>query len=94
MNEGLDVYIQSVILSLFAIIVFFAGYLLRWFFAGKKLREAESQAKELIEASKKDAENRKKEIELQAKDAMIKLRQDFEKETKERREEIAALEKR
>ena len=94
MLQELDIYIQSVILSLFAIFIFFAGYLLRSFFAGKKLREAEQKAKDIVNNAKKDAENRRKEIELQGKDLMIKLRQDFEKETKDRREEIVGTEKR
>jgi ribonuclease Y len=94
MMEDFGIYIQSVVLSLFAILVFFAGYLLRWFFAGKKLKESEERAKNLLESAQKDADTRKKETELQAKDLMIKLRQDFEQETKERREEISFAEKR
>ena len=41
-----------------------------------------------------EADGRKKEIELQGKDLMIKLRQDFESENKQRREEILTPEKR
>lgn len=94
MLEELNIYIQSLVLSLFAIIVFFAGYLLRWFFAGKKLRSAEAKAKSLMEKAETDAESRQKEIEIQGKDLMIKLRQDFEKETRDRREENIGTEKR
>ncbi len=83
-----------VVFSLFGIAVFFSGYLTRSFFAGKKLRESEETARQLLEEAKKDADSRKKETELQAKDLMIKLRQDFEHETKERREEISFAEKR
>ncbi len=71
-----------------------AGYFLRSFFAGKKLRQAEKKANELIEVTKKDVESRKNQIELQSKELVIKLRQDFERETKDRREEILAAEKR
>lgn len=94
MFEELSVYTRSVVMFLFFILSFFAGYLVRWFFAGKKLREAEQRARTLVESSEKEAEGRKKEIELQGKDLMIKLRQDFESETRQRREEILSAEKR
>ncbi|HLF18921.1 MAG TPA: ribonuclease Y [Candidatus Omnitrophota bacterium] len=94
MNPEMNIYVQSTILSIFAIVIFFAGYLLRWFFAGKKLKEAEEKAKALLSGAEKETETKKKEIELQSKDMMIKLRQDFERETKERREELLAAEKR
>lgn len=94
MTEEMNIYVQSLVLSFFAIILFFSGYLLRWFFAGKKLREAEEKAKTLIAEAKKESENQKKEQELYGKDLAIRIRQDFEKETEEKRKEIAAAEKR
>ena len=89
-----EIYIQSVVIWLLFAGVFFSGYLLRWFFAGKKIKSAEMRAKTLTDSAQKDAEHRRKEAELQGKDLMIKLRQDFERETKARREEGAASEKR
>src|SRR3989338_3725645 len=94
MFDELNIMWKSVGLSLAAIFLILAGYFLRYFFAGKKIREAEAKAKELTEFARREAENRKKEGELAAKDMMIKLRQDFERETKERRDETAAVEKR
>ncbi|VAX37496.1 Ribonuclease Y [hydrothermal vent metagenome] len=94
MMEEMSIYTQSITLSVAAIVVFFAGYLLRWFFAGKKLGEVEERAKALLANSEKEAANRKKEIELQGKDLIIGLRQDFEKETKARRDECLVIEKR
>ena len=94
MISELDIYTQSVVSWLLFVTVFFTGYLLRWFFAGKKLKSAEMKAKQLTESAKKDAEGHRKEAELQGKDLMIKVRQDFEIETKERREEIVISEKR
>jgi len=80
--------------SVTAVFLILSGYVLSRFFGDKRLREAQSKAKDVVEAAKRDAEARKKEIDLSAKDLMIKLRQDFEKETKDRREEIIAAEKR
>ena len=71
-----------------------AGWLLRWFFAGRRVREAEAKSKELIASAKREAETKHKEAELQGKDMMIKLRQEFENETKERRDEQLNTEKR
>src|SRR6185503_1226234 len=94
MEQDINIYAQSVTYSVFAIVIFFAGYLLRWFFAGKKLQEAQNKAKSLLADAEKETESKKKEIELQSKDMMIKLRQDFERETKDRREELVVAEKR
>lgn len=94
MLEELQIYVQSLTAWLIFTISFLSGYLLRWFFAGKRIKEAESRAKSLTDSAQKDAEARRKEAELQAKDLMIKLRQDFERETKERRDEILSSEKR
>jgi len=90
----LDIYLKSMGLSLAAMVLIFTGYLLRHFFAKKSLKAAEHEAKALKEFSTREAENRKKEIELSGKDLMIKLRQEFEKETVDRREEVATAEKR
>jgi ribonuclease Y len=92
-EEG-TIYIQSISFWFIFVAVFFSGYLIRWFFAGKKLQAAEARTKALVESSQKDAENRRKEVELQGKDLMIRLRQDFERETKDRREELTASERR
>ncbi len=84
----------TVILSVGVVVGILAGYFLRSFFAGKKLKEAQKTANALMESAKKDVESRKNQIDLQSKELVIKLRQDFERETKERREEILAAEKR
>ncbi len=94
MFDDMEMMTKNILYSFTFVFIFFCGYLVRWFFAGKRIKEAERRAKDLTEASARDAETRKKEVELAGKDLMIKLRQDFEKETKDRREEIAGSEKR
>ena len=94
MFEEMNVITKSFILSFAAIFLVLAGYLLSRFFAEKRLKDAERKAKELREVAAREVENLKKEAELTSKDMLIKLRQDFEKETRERREEIASAEKR
>ena len=94
MAEEAGIYTQSIILSVIVMGSVLAGYLLRWFFSNKKLKDAEAMAKNIVDQAKRESDNRKKEIELQGKDMMIKLRQEFEDETKQRREETNVVEKR
>ena len=65
MFDELNIYTRSVVMFLFFIFSFFAGYLVRWFFAGKKFKEAEYKARTLVDSAAKEADGRKKEIELQ-----------------------------
>lgn len=83
-----------IVLGVVGVVCVLAGWMLRWFFANKNLRIAEERARNLTEFAEREAETRKKEAELAAKDLLLKIRQDFEKETKERRDEITAGEKR
>ena len=70
------------------------GYLLRWHVAEKKIQNAETQARHILEQAKKEVQDRRREVELEAKDLLYRMRQDFERETKERRQEISNLERR
>ena len=70
------------------------GVLCRAYFSNKRIRETEAKAREMKEFAQREADSRRKEAELAGKDLMLKLRQDFEKQTKERRDELANLEKR
>ncbi len=70
------------------------GYLLRRQVAEKKIQNAEQKAGQLIEQAKKEGENLRKETELEGKDMLYRLRQDFEASTHLRREELVNLEKR
>ena len=62
MSDSVNVYIQSVGGWLLFAIVFFSGYLLRWFFAGKRIKAAEERAKSLTASAQKDAEKLKNGI--------------------------------
>jgi ribonucrease Y len=82
------------IIPVVAVISIFVGYFVRRYFAEKKLHDAETQAKGIIEQAKKDAETRHRSAELEAKDLLYKMRQEFEQQTKDRRQEITNLERR
>jgi ribonucrease Y len=76
-------------------VVFFAlGFFLSNVISSKKDKFAGEKAKQIVEQAQKEAQNLKKEIELEAKDLKLKLRADFEIETKETRQELKELEKR
>ncbi|MCX5687958.1 MAG: ribonuclease Y [Candidatus Omnitrophica bacterium] len=93
MNSNIKIIIYAVEVLVF-ILIFFAGYFIRKFFGEKHLREMEERAKKSLDNSKKEFENRKKEIELEVKDAKFKIQSDFEQTTKDRRFELANVEKR
>lgn len=74
--------------------LFLFGFFVRKLYADKKLASAEVKAKSILEEAEKKAQEKRKEVELESKDLLYKIRADFEKETKDRRAELANLEKR
>lgn len=63
--------------------------------AGSRLlRRSRREAEAVVAAARKQADDILREARLEAKDAMIKMRASFEEETKERRQELLALERR
>ncbi len=60
----------------------------------KKVGSAEEQAKRIIDEGTKEAETLKKEALIEAKEKILKDRTDAEREIKERRNEVARLERR
>ncbi|MFH0771219.1 MAG: ribonuclease Y [Candidatus Omnitrophota bacterium] len=71
-----------------------SGFFIRKVYAEKKVRSAEAKAKIILEDAEKKAQERRKEAELESKDLLHGIRADFEKETKDRRAELANLERR
>ena len=91
---GQSVLVISGICLAVGVFMFFVGYSMRKHIADRKIKNAEQSAKQILEDAKKQQANKRKETELEAKDLLYKVRADFEKETKERRQELSALEKR
>jgi len=86
--------IMILLLIIMAIVCLSGGYFLRKYFAEKRVQDAETKARFILEKTDKEVQNRRREVELEAKDLMFRLRQDFDNETKQRRQELAGLEKR
>ena len=77
-----------------AAIAFFLGVNYRKKVAEAELGSAEEEAKRIVSEAIKNAESRKKESLVEAKDEIYKMRTDAEKEIKERRNEVQRLERR
>ncbi|NLJ57640.1 MAG: ribonuclease Y [Tissierellia bacterium] len=77
-----------------AIIGIIIGFFIRKNISESKIGSAETEAKRIVEEARKEAETRKKEILVEARDEAYKLRNEYEKENKERRNELQRSEKR
>lgn len=70
------------------------GYVLRRVTAEAKIGSAEAQAQRILQEAVEQGEARKKELLLEAKEEVHRLRSEFERETRERRIELQRLERR
>ena len=86
--------IVIIICIVIALVASYAGYAMRRYVAERKIQDAEEKVKHILDQTKKEIEDRKRGAELEAKDLLYRMRQDFERETKDRRQEIANLERR
>ena len=73
---------------------FLLGYLIRKYAVKRKVKQSEEKAKTILAETKREADNRRREIELEAKDLMYKMRSDFDNETKDKRHQLTGVEKR
>ena len=80
--------------ALGAIAFFILGYVIRKYQAKSKLKSAEEKARKTLEDARNEADRLKRTAELEAKDLLLKMRSEFENETKGRRQELIVLEKR
>jgi len=69
-----------------------AGYVYRKYTAESKIGRAEEYVKKILKDAEKEIETKRKELDLEAKDELYKLRSTFEQETSAKRKELYALE--
>ncbi len=87
--------ILNILIPVFVgLVAVYCGYFLRRYVAEKRIKNAELQAEHILEVAKKDVLDKRREAELEAKDLLYRMRQDFERETKDRKQEIVNSEKR
>ena len=72
----------------------FFGFMIRKIIGESKIGSAEKEAERIRDESMKDAENAKKEAILEAKEVIIKEKNEADKELKDRRTEVTRLERR
>ncbi len=70
------------------------GFLVRKSIGEKAIGSAEAEAKRIVEDGAKTAEAKKKEILLEGKEEVLRLRNETERELKERRQEVSRQERR
>lgn len=70
------------------------GYAIRSYLGRIKLNSAESKSHRILQDAIKDAENKRKELLIEAKDQLLKEKNLMEKEMRERRQEVVVSEKR
>ena len=90
---GIPFYIYPLMIITILIAIFVIIYV-RKNISQAKIAEAEAKSKQIIIDSEKNAEAIKKEAILEAKEEVHRIRNDFEKESRERRNEIQRLERR
>jgi ribonuclease Y len=88
----------SVVTIVAALVLGVVGFVVAWFMAHrigeKSVNSARSQAARIITEAEKEAQIKKKESALEAREEWLKVKGTFEKEIDERRREIEKLEKR
>ncbi|MGL4561031.1 MAG: ribonuclease Y [Brevinema sp.] len=85
---------SPLILIVVALIGISAGYIIRLIIAQNSRNSAEQKAKLMLEVAEKNAEARKKEILLEAKDKIFEERKIFDKESRERHNELQQMQRR
>jgi len=85
-------YLLTIIAALLVGLVF--GYLSRKLIAEAKISSAETAAKKILDEANHEASALKREKQLEAKDEAHRLRNELDRDTKERRAEIQRMERR
>jgi|LAHS01.1.fsa_nt_gb ribonuclease Y len=93
-GAGLFDVIEVIVGIICAIIGIIIGFFIRKNISESKIGSAELEAKRIVEEATQKSETRKKEILVEAKDEAHRLRNEYERENKERRNEILRSEKR
>jgi len=83
--------ILYIILPLIGLIL---GWIIRWLYARVQLSSSEQKAERIKQDAVKEAEARKKELFLEAKDQLLRERNQQEKDFRERRSELQRFERR
>ncbi|MBI3319386.1 MAG: ribonuclease Y [Candidatus Omnitrophica bacterium] len=84
----------ALLIGLFGIGLFAGGFWLKMFLGRKQLASAEVKSKQVLEEAARQAEAARKQAQIDSKELLHSMRQEFEEKTKERRVELNQMEKR
>jgi len=92
---GIDMSIDmTIVVGALLVVVFVCGYLFRKYVLERGRKRAYATASEIVADAEKEAEGKRREAALEARDELYRIRQRFEEETLERRQELLRLERR
>ncbi|TCT15029.1 ribonuclease Y [Natranaerovirga pectinivora] len=94
MGDVITIIIFVVVLFFVAAIAFALGVAYRRKIAEAQIGSAEKRSREIIDDALKNAESKKREVLLETKEETLKVKNDLDKEVKERRNELQRLERR
>ncbi len=86
--------IQTILLIVALPITGIIGFAVRAYLGKIKLSSAESQSQRIVQDAVREAEAKRKELLIEAKDQLLREKNIFEKEMRERRQELQGIEKR
>jgi len=89
-----ELWLLIVFAAAAALVGILIGFLVRKSIGEKKIGSAEAEAKRILADSQKNAEAKKKELLLEGKEEVLRLRNETERELKERRSEVTRQERR
>lgn len=94
-RQGVYIIVETLLAGIVALLIGAgAGYVMRKRAAEAAIGSAEEEAKKIVSAAEAKGEAKKKEALLEAKEDIHRLRQELDRDTKERRSELSRLERR
>lgn len=92
--EGIGIIVSGVLVILALGIGGFSGWIIRKNASEKVIGSAEEEAKRIVDNAQTSAESKRRESVVAAKEEVMQIRNDAEKEVRERRSEVQRLERR
>ncbi len=90
-----SMYIYMIVIGGAGLIVgILCGFLVRKKLVESRIEAIEEYSRKVLAEAQKEAKTTKREAELQAKDTLYQMKVEFEKESKEKKDEVLAQEKR
>jgi len=83
-----------ILFIILGLLCFYLGFYFQRYIWEKRFKDSQDKAKNILEQAKREAQDLRKRADLEIKDLEFKLREAFENQTQQRRQELLNLEKR